>query len=356
MPVEICLPSEPSWKPMLYHVYGLRVASDFPFRGLVPAPTKTGPGNPDLDFRVYAEPWRTHTQDSVLEPDSALPPAGVAALAPGWVYLLSEQGQDVLRYPGLFDFRLDSQQICCYLHCPEARERIEIALFGTVLAFWLERQGRLVLHAAAVALESCAVVFLAPNGGGKTSLALGFALAGASFLSDNLTPVAVSDSASDRALVVYPGLPQVRLWPEQARRFLPEDAVGLPHHVGNEANARREEKYLLPITAWGCPMVSGRFKLHRVYLPSRNHGLKQARVEPIAAAEALRQLQALAFVPTLAEAGGQLVHRFKLLAQIVREVGVYRLLYPEGIERLPAVRDVVRADLAEQDRGRHVAH
>ncbi|MCO5763718.1 MAG: hypothetical protein NHG36_19825, partial [Chromatiaceae bacterium] len=155
-----------------YAVYGIRLRSDFPFRSHLTA--AEGPADLIFDCRPLATPDREDL--------------GSMDLAPG-VYLRGEGERELLHYPRLFDFLLPPGRIQCRWRQPDAGSRIERALFGTVLAYWLERRGWLALHAAAVEVEGQALAFLADNQSGKTTLAISLMQAGHALITDNLLAI-----------------------------------------------------------------------------------------------------------------------------------------------------------------------
>jgi energy-coupling factor transporter ATP-binding protein EcfA2 len=79
-----------------------------------------------------------------------------------------------------------------------------------VLGFVLRLRGSTGLHASAVAVDGQALVLVGEAGAGKSTTAAAFAQLGFPVISDDI--VALSDNG--RSLIVQPGYPRVRLWPE----------------------------------------------------------------------------------------------------------------------------------------------
>jgi hypothetical protein len=93
---------------------------------------------------------------------------------------------------------------------PGADERaVRLCLLGPIVALVLHQQGRLILHASAVALGDDAIAFLGGQGWGKSTLAAAFHVRGYRVLADDVTAIQ-TDSAVPMAL---PGFPQIKLWP-----------------------------------------------------------------------------------------------------------------------------------------------
>lgn len=82
-----------------------------------------------------------------------------------------------------------------------------------VLAVLLSLRGVLVLHASAVAGPDGALVFLGSSGWGKSTIAAALYSLGYRLITDDVLPVA----DVDRSPVVFPGVPQLKIWPDVAR-------------------------------------------------------------------------------------------------------------------------------------------
>ena len=305
-----------------YALYGLRLRSDFPFRSHLVA--SQGPA--DLIFTSLPLD-RAEREEQ-----------GAEGLEPG-VYLVGEGEREWLYYPRLFDFLLTPGRIECRWRPPEERSRIERALLGTVLAYWLERRGWLALHAAAVEVEGQGLAFLADNQSGKTTLAISLLQAGYALITDNLLAI---EPGGERPLC-HAGLPQMRLWPEHGRQLLPE----LPPGQANEPDTG---KWVIPLTAGLGRLAQGPTPLGRIYLPTRSASADRIRILPLSPAEALRELQGKSFTPTLAEAAGHQARRFQTLARLLHQVPVHRLEYGSGIAQLPRVREALLEDLRQAPR------
>lgn len=298
----------------LHRVYGLTLASDFPFAHRLAA----GRGAPDLTFsigvppspaqpgaRLYSSPWRDETGESAL-------------------YLDRFPGTDVLRFPGTADFYLEPGCITGHLLDPGGRELMELRLLGPVLSYWLERLGIPVLHAAAVRIGDGAVGFLAPSGGGKSSLAAALLQAGAPLLTDDVLPV--EESAG--TFLARPGFPQMRMEPDSARRFLGRTD-------GLASISPDDSKLHVPVDAF-CGMAT---PLAGLYLVERRPG--PLEILPLSRREAVVELVRHSFSPYLVEAVGLQPRRLDLFVRLVRQVPVHRLLCPTGFEHLPQAAEAL---------------
>ena len=294
----------------LHRIYGLTLASGFPFAHRL-AP---GSGVPDLTFsvgaprpsdqpgtRLYSSPWRDETGESASHLDRF----------PGF---------EVLRFPRTADFYLEPGCITGHLLDPERPDLLELRLLGPVLSYWLERLGIAALHAAAVRTRTGAVGFLAPSGGGKSSLAAALLRAGAPLLTDDILPV----EESGGTFLARPGFPQMRLEPDSARHFL--GAVD-----GLTAVCADDTKLHVPVDRF----EGSALPLSALYLVERRPGPPE--VLPLSRRQAVIELVRHSFSPYLVEAAGLQPRRLDLFARLVRQVPVRRLRCPEGLEHLPAV-------------------
>jgi hypothetical protein len=304
-------------------LFGLNLATTFPFATTLPPPA----GPADLLLEVISE----------APPPPPGPPLykSLARTGDGGpAFALHRDGPaDVLRFPGPLEFRIDSARITARAPAGTPPHRVEIAFLGTVMAFVLERRGALALHASAVETERGAVLFLGGNHGGKTALAAALLRNGRALVADDIAAL----EAGPEGIVVRPGYPSMRMWPDEADWFLGAHAH-LPL-VHPDLDKRR--------VVVG-PGSFGRFldrttTLSRVYLPERG-GVEAPAILPVASSEALFALLGGAFLARLMEAAGDRARRLELLARIVREGRVRRLRIPEGFARLPEAAGAVLAD------------
>lgn len=309
-----------------YQLYGLAVASAFPFAHRL-AP---GTGSPDLIFscpspvrptdggqRLYSSPWRDEEGESIAHFDR-LPEV------------------DVLRFPGIADFHLSPGRIDAHPLDPEHRDLLELRLLGPVLSFWLERMGLPVLHASAVHLEGQgAVGFVAHSGGGKSSLAASLVEAGSPLLTDDILPV---EETGD-VFLTRPGFPQMRMDPDGARRFLGRTE-------GLALVSPGEPKLHVPVGTEGFGSFHAESApLSRLYvLDRRDDAGSDIQIQPLTRREAVIELVRHSFSPYLVEAVGLQPRRLDLFSRLVLQVPVRRLTYPSGFEALPRVIEAVMAD------------
>ena len=246
---------------------------------------------------------------------------------------------DVARFSDVADFYLWPGHIICHLLDPAFEFAVEIYFLGTVLSLWFERQGIVALHASAVEVEGQAIAFLASNTGGKSSLAATFMQAGYSLLTDDVLLIEQVGSQ----LLGRPGYPQMRMWPDHARHF-----------VGNsqlEQVTPHIDKRRIPVGASGFGSFCKRQRpLACIYLPVRRNSPQENVIKKsaIKGAEALIELIRHSFVGPIVESLGWQSRRLGVLSQLVREVPLFQLQYPDGMEHISRVRQAILDHLASE--------
>lgn len=244
-------------------------------------------------------------------------------------------GWHVLRFMAAADFYVRDDRVLAVLNDPAYAFAIDIWFLGTVLTYWLELRGVPVLHAASVELASGAVGFVADHGAGKSTLVASFVAAGHRLLGDDVLPL---ERRAGRTWA-RPGYPQMRMWPDQARRLLgSEDGLERVQPSSAKLFARVGADGFGAFCADPRPLLA-------LYLPRRVEGGEVA-IESVGFGEAMTWLVRHSFLAGLVEASGMTAARFARFADVARQVPVRRLTYPSGYERLAEVRAAVAADAA----------
>jgi hypothetical protein len=326
-----------------YELYGLVLATDFPFASSLPPGPPPGlspdDGLPDLIFTCAGAPPAAALVDGDL-------PAPVYTSR-----LRNAQGEsnctfhrlgelDLLRFPDVGDFYLGADRIVCHLADLGDLGAVEILFLGTVLSCWLERAGVPCLHASAVVAGDHAVGFLSFNGGGKSSLAAAMMHEGCPLLTDDVLAV----EAGPVGFSGRSGYPQMRLWPAEADRFC--------------GSATAFERVYPDVPKVRVPIgseVFGAFDaavrpLAGFYLPVRQPDTEAAgtvQIEPLSPRDAVIEFVRHSFVAPIVEAAGWQARRLDFFAHLATGVPVKRLLYPSGFEHLSRVVDEVLADLGQ---------
>jgi hypothetical protein len=320
----------------VYSLYGLNLASDFPFANRLAA----GVGEVvDLTFRLADEPPDTGRERD--EPIFASSPQ-LDGVEESLILVYRRDGYYVLRLTGVADYYLKPDSIVCHLTDPDYEYLVEIHLLGIAFSLWLELQGIPALHASAVVVKDRVAAFLATNKGGKSSLAAGLMQVGHPLLTDDVLPV---ESVRGR-LVGRPGYPQMRMWPDQARHFLGRcEDLGVVH----PAYSKRR----VPVGEVGAWSFCGEPRpLACLYLPERRAPEEwgtRTEFAPVSPMEALMSLVGQSFVPHTVEALGLQPQRLSLFARLVSQIPVRRIYYPEGYQHLPHVRQAILDDLEKNE-------
>src|SRR5205807_10064457 len=112
----------------------------------------------------------------------------------------------------------------CYPVPGTPLETLKHLLLDQVLPLLLSQQGKLVLHASAVAGPGGALAFTGPSGHGKSTLAASFSTNGYELLTDDCLMV------EDRNGSIFgtPLYPSLRLYPEVIRTLFPKQPASTP--------------------------------------------------------------------------------------------------------------------------------
>lgn len=191
----------------VYDLCGLRLRSEIELH--LPVASPTGPGADDVDVDIVrGDPTDTSELpvgevvasldiddpdddpgDDLEHPDDD---ADELRIAPGWWYrAVRVDDGHVVRFHrcGEFHFSADLDRVEV---CPDPDGRHEILpilMAGTVGAMLLTLRGNTVLHASAVAVDGRVVAFVAPSGGGKSTLAALLCKQGAELVTDDVLVV-----------------------------------------------------------------------------------------------------------------------------------------------------------------------
>jgi len=212
---------------------------------------------------------------------------------------------------------------------PDVEEQVlRLGILGPALAVLLHQRGLLILHASAVAVNDWAVAFLGGPGWGKSTTAAALHAQGRAVLADDVTAVHVEGDGP----VVFPGFPQLKLWPDAAVSLGHELDTLVRLHPRLEKRAQRVSR--------GFPHAP--LPLRVIYVLA--DGTRQ-EVEPVRPQEALVELVRHSYCARLLRAWGASKH-FRQCANLVARVPVRRLKTPRSLTTLPALARFVEDDLA----------
>ncbi|APX92769.1 hypothetical protein BWR19_07400 [Halomonas sp. 1513] len=258
----------------------------------------------------------------------------------------------LMRFPRVADFILTPGLIDCRLMDPDLDYLVEVCLLGHVFSCYLEFSGIIALHAGAVEVEGRAVLFAADRTGGKSTLVTSLVKAGFALLADDISALAVSG----QGVRCLHGFPQLKMTPEQVRRFVASDKQYPLVHPAFE-------KLSVPLQALGRAQTEP-LPVAAIYLLARGAetGEKAStQMTSLPASQAVIHLARHSFLWHLLEAqrGGKAfsggsgsperadlrVGRFMRLSRIAAQVPVRHLHYPSGYQWLPEVHRAIVDDV-----------
>jgi hypothetical protein len=233
---------------------------------------------------------------------------------------------------GVFDLDPNTRQVRCFLLARASASAVEEVLRGPVCSFFVMEQGLEPLHAGAVVIANRCVAFVGRPAAGKSTLVAWLTRTGARFLTDDLLPLRWRSGAV-RAL---PGLPQLRL--AQSHVF----------DLGWKDARRRKNgrKVTLPMDP-GSTRVS--YPLARIYVLDRARPSRRAKasLSPMAPLQAFQMLVANTSNDAL-DASWRLRRQMRIYGWMAAHVPTRRLAYPDGLEHLARVRQLLLEDLADR--------
>ena len=235
----------------------------------------------------------------------------------------------LLRFPDLADFEVsrDGRTAVAWPVPGVSLGTVEHLHLNQVLPLALSRQGRLVLHASAVAFDGIGVAFTGESGRGKSTLAASFATTGARFLTDDGLQLDWLDGQCQ----ITPSHPSVRLWEDSQAALVPQ-AVDLAAAVEYTTKAR-----LLASDAMAfCDQPQ---PLKRVYF--LGDGVAPSLIiEVVRPAEALMELVRNSVLLDIEEKE-LLAWHFDEMVRLAKLPIYFRLDYPRRYEDLPRLRQAI---------------
>jgi hypothetical protein len=284
-----------------YRLYGMTVESEVALPASRSAPDST------VDCRVGvttvmkrpAGDWFHHWR---IPPDP--PSVMFGRMAGGYV----------LRMPDLADFEVTAggDAVRAYPAPALPRRTLEHLVIDQVLPLALSMRRELLLHASVVHLPGLGgVAITGQSGRGKSTLAAGMAMHGASILADDCT-VIQDPHRSPTALAGYPGL---RLWPDALT------LLGSPIRRDRVAHYATKQR----VSCGALTFLDRPSRLRAILILSRRHtGTRRLRVRHVSRRNATVDLMRHAFIMDITDRL-QLAKVFAALTSLVQHVPVIRL-------------------------------
>jgi hypothetical protein len=305
--------------PYRYSVYGIEVLSDTPLA----LPGSIGGGLGSVEFRsATPADFLTAIATAEFDPRSD----------PWYRYAWLPDGSTYVRWESVGEFLVAENGRCIrWRRFDESSvESFQVYLLGQALSFALVKQRLEPLHATVVTVDDRAVAFLGGSGAGKSTLAACFVEAGHRLVTDDLL---LMHEVSGR-LLVYPGPPRLKLFPQIANRFFPQLADG----VAMNAETAKLILALEPRMNAVEPLA-----LAAVYsLTTRddNSAKEGVKIDELSQRETFFELVKGTFNRHLVSAE-RLARQFDSAARLCDRVPVARLSYPRSLERLHEVRESI---------------
>lgn len=209
---------------------------------------------------------------------------------------------------------------------------ISLYTLGVPLGALLYQRGLPLLHASAVSVAGEAVFFAGDGGEGKSTMAAAMHARGHPVVADDLTAVWVH---GERRPTVYPGFPQLSLWPESAAAALGDDPEELPILDPNSEEPDKHERRV----AEGFSLEP--LPLGRIYVLAGGDEIPE--ITPLGPREALEELIYHSFGDSDLQTA-MVRARFPQYANIVRNVPIRRLRIPDSLADLPDLARLVEED------------
>jgi hypothetical protein len=212
---------------------------------------------------------------------------------------------------------------------PDARDGdVRAFLLGSAIGALLHQRGLLPLHASAVEVDDRALVFIAPSGGGKSTMAMHLQHLGHRVICDDICAVELADGKAR----VWPGLRNLKLWRASLEAI---DAApdGLEPVLGDL------DKYLYPISTSADDRA---FELAAVVMLEWGD---TPELTPLPGAAAAGALIANTFRGQLVVPMGRQAAHWRQCLQAFQAAGVEVLTRPRALDQLDAASALVLAGL-----------
>lgn len=295
-----------------YQAHGLSLRSAFAVPELAPGSRAT---RPDIEIGIGAE------AGAALDAARACPEASDDAI------LAVPAGGSVFEVPDLGAFWVRGGSEIRITLRPGADEGLmHLFLLGSAIGLALHQRGYLVMHAASVAREGRATLFVGDSGAGKSTLAAMLGQGGFPILGDDTVALHWNEGAA--AFEVWPGGTSFKLW-RDALAATGFDPAGLP------MVAARTDKFYLPNPSVAEPRP---YLVDEVLVLAAAPGDGLPALEPLGPLEAVRELVSNTYRPHFVTALGQTEAHFVQCVRLAETVSVARLTRPWSHARAADVR------------------
>ena len=215
---------------------------------------------------------------------------------------------------------------------PDADEDLlRLFVLGPALALLLYQRGLLVLHASAVSVAGYGAAFLGYPGQGKSTTAAALYARGHNLVADDAVAVQLDPDHGGRP-ILWPGFPQVKLWPEASASLgVPPAELHSLHRTYVKQALRLNRNFSVD------PLPLG-----RLYVLAEGEVRGVERLPP---QEAVIELVRHSFATRLLSSRPGGAH-FSRCAALAKSMPVHRLSRPRDLEELSLLAALVERDLA----------
>jgi len=308
-----------------YSAFALRLRSNIPIPGL----TATGEPceSPDIDVHLCSTPFGNNQEslqvDQLIHTSAYTDASGGPALR---VWQIGKSEYIRLDYYDGVQFWLDRAGKNAWAVWPDTStlENVSTYLVGPVLGLLLRFRGVVCLHASAVALRDRAVVFLGPEGAGKSTTAAALAQRGHAVIADDVVGL-VEEDGRFSALPAYPHL---SLWP---------DSVTMLYGPGKELPTLSPDwgKQLLSLAANRLKFEQRNLPLGAIFIfGERTSDSRAPLIETTQHRDGLLSMVANSFATNLLDHEMR-AHEFSFLGRVLSEVPIWHLRASADAARIP---------------------
>ncbi|WP_214626842.1 aldolase [Paenibacillus agaridevorans] len=311
------------WKGYTYKAFGLHIATEIPFLGAKPTEDRSHNTDVWVEWGDLTALW-----EEVSNPDDAF-------------VVLDDKVLFRIGQTAVYSVEAGTRVIVS----PEEGahlERIRLFLDGYCMAILLLQRNILPLHGSAIAKNGLAYAIVGSSGAGKSTLTKALLDQGFSFVSDDIIPVALSDTDNELA-IVWPALPEQKLWQESLSELgVSREGLRVVYERKTHSSELTEEirtKYAVPVARFShAPMpLAGIFELAK-----REDATE---LVPIEGAERLRTLALHTFHRSLIEPMGLLEWHFRTIAGLANRTDMMLLGRQRDQYSAPALVQLVLENL-----------
>lgn len=209
------------------------------------------------------------------------------------------------------------------------QDKIRLFLFGSAMGAVLYQRGLFPLHGSAISTKQGVVIFVGPQGIGKSTLAAHFQRRGYYLLSDDVCAIT---KRAESALQVLPAFSQLRLCTDAFER-LGNSSVNTP-------SARFDvDKYVVPLTQTSS---SEFYQLHAIYLLT-DHDMPVIIQKTLQGFERfnllISNLYRISYLPGF-ETKGEIM---QAASSIAKDTAIYEIFRPRDPARIEELIDILEA-------------